>query len=164
MPSTQKVLNKCALFLDTPSRRHSRSGYMKNIPTTQGTESIRRHGITTRGVTPPDVCTPRTLLIASGALRADSSRRKTTLKASAAQAPLGKYRACGCHLRHLTCRGLYFHLLGIPELCPYKAWAEFPVMLISGVAPWWPSAGLGAPQESARMPSPTLPSAFWHSR
>lgn len=104
---------------------------MKNIPTTQGTDSIRGHGSRTQGVTPPDVCTPRTLLIASGALRADSSRGKTTLKASAAQAPLGKYRACGCHPRHLACRRLYFHLLGIPELCPCEAWAEFPVMLIS---------------------------------
>lgn len=44
----------------------------------------------------------------------------------------------------------------------FEAYAEFPVVLISGVAPRWPSAGLRAPQEAVSTP-PQLPTALWHS-
>lgn len=130
---------------------------VKSTPTTQGTESMCRHGSRTPGVTSPDVCTPRTLLLASGTQRANSSRGKTTLRASTAQAPSGKYGACECRPRHLACKGLYFHSSGIPELYTCKACAAFPVVLISGVAPRGPSGGL---RPISRISEHALPSSL----
>lgn len=99
--------------------------------------------------------------VASGAQRAESSRGKTTLKALTAW-PHWEVQCLWAPRRHLASGGLCFHLLGSQELCVFEAYAEFPVVLISGVAPRWPSAGLRAPQEAVSTP-PQLPTALWHS-
>lgn len=156
-----KSPQQMCFFLRQPHLTHipGTATTIKSICTTQGKESMCRHGSRTL-----DVCMPGAPLVTSGVQRAGSSRGRTTLRVSTTQAPSGKSRACRRHSHHLACRGLDVHLLGIHELCACKVCAAFPVVLISSVAPRCPLAGLRAPQGSVSMPSPALTSPLWHRR